>query len=545
MRRTCDNKQSRMDVPAATNGGGGGDANGGLTEEELERQRMRPAEVDADMREMTRRKRVDAILSSKSFKSELERLVDEGVIDGNSVGGCLEHISDMMGLVRGGVSSTQSQQCVQPIADLRGADASQFSKTEKMLRCKLASLFRVIDMHGWAQGVHGHITVRLNQEQDHLLVNPHGLLYSEITASTLIKADLQGSVLHPGSTGLGLSAPAYARLAAQPAVVAVSALRAGLLPLTEDAAALGAVAVHRPQGADPELRALTADLGAESKVRMLPLGLDNLTQLDEEEQRRAYEAARRPPAPATEPASPESPRAAPWRLGELEFEALMRQMDSAGYRTGHVYRHALRGELPPNQSDVEYPPAAVGYALDTDDIFKYSPMRKIVAGARAGERTRWLNSPNVYQKVELVESGSSDSKTVTKWVAAPSPASGSTPVKVDSALQFVPKNTSPKEFRQLQKQVVLVGAASRGIIQRSHQHHAAVYRTPYAANPFDGVTDEELKEYRRTVERKSREQSVPPPRSSRGHRGSDRRGPRTMPAPLSATGKRGVRVSAL
>ncbi|XP_043216941.1 protein hu-li tai shao-like isoform X1 [Amphibalanus amphitrite] len=451
-----------MDVPAATNGGGGGDANGGLTEEELERQRMRPAEVDADMREMTRRKRVDAILSSKSFKSELERLVDEGVIDGNSVGGCLEHISDMMGLVRGGVSSTQSQQCVQPIADLRGADASQFSKTEKMLRCKLASLFRVIDMHGWAQGVHGHITVRLNQDQDHLLVNPHGLLYSEITASTLIKADLQGSVLHPGSTGLGLSAPAYARLAAvhaarpelrcvlhvqQPAVVAVSALRAGLLPLTEDAAALGAVAVHRPQGADPELRALTADLGAESKVmmvqnagaicagetveeaffllgklvaacenqvRMLPLGLDNLTQLDEEEQRRAYEAARRPPAPATEPASPESPRAAPWRLGELEFEALMRQMDSAGYRTGHVYRHALRGELPPNQSGVEYPPAAVGYALDTDDIFKYSPMRKIVAGARAGERTRWLNSPNVYQKVELVESGSSDSKTVTK-----------------------------------------------------------------------------------------------------------------------------------
>ena len=56
-----------MDVPAATNGGGG-DSNGGLTEEELERQRMRPADVDADMREMSRRRRVDAILGSKSFK---------------------------------------------------------------------------------------------------------------------------------------------------------------------------------------------------------------------------------------------------------------------------------------------------------------------------------------------------------------------------------------------------------------------------------------------------------------------------------------------
>ena len=102
---------------------------------------------------------------------------------------------------------------------------------------------------------------------------------------------------------------------------------------------------------------------------MLPLGLDNLTQLDEEEQRRAYDSARRPPSAAT---AEESPRSAPWRLGELEFDALMRQMDNAGYRTGHVYRHAVRGELPPgHQSDVEYPPAASGYVLDTDDIFKY------------------------------------------------------------------------------------------------------------------------------------------------------------------------------
>ena len=41
-------------------------------------------------------------------------------------------------------------------------------------------------------------------------------------------------------------------------------------------------------------------------------------------------------------------------------------------------------------------------------------MRKMVAGARAGERTRWLNSPNVYQKVEVLETGTGDNKTVTK-----------------------------------------------------------------------------------------------------------------------------------
>lgn len=49
-----------------------------------------------------------------------------------------------------------------------------------------------------------------------------------------------------------------------------------------------------------------------------------------------------------------------------------------------------------------------------------------------------------------------------------------------------------------------MGAASKGIIQRGHQHNAMVYKTPYARNPFDAVTDEELDEYRRTVERRTK-----------------------------------------
>lgn len=50
--------------------------------------------------------------------------------------------------------------------------------------------------------------------------------------------------------------------------------------------------------------------------------------------------------------------------------------------------------------------------------------------------------------------------------------------------------------------VVLMGAASKGIIQRGYQHNATVYKTPYAKNPFDSVTDDELKEYKRTVDKK-------------------------------------------
>ena len=59
-----------MEAETATANGGGGDALGtnGLSEEELERQRMRPADVDADMREMSRRKRVEAVLQSPAFR---------------------------------------------------------------------------------------------------------------------------------------------------------------------------------------------------------------------------------------------------------------------------------------------------------------------------------------------------------------------------------------------------------------------------------------------------------------------------------------------
>ena len=49
-----------------------------------------------------------------------------------------------------------------------------------------------------------------------------------------------------------------------------------------------------------------------------------------------------------------------------------------------------------------------------------------------------------------------------------------------------------------------VGAASKGIIQRDFQHHATVYKSAYAKNPFDNVSKEELQEYQRIIDAKSR-----------------------------------------
>lgn len=66
-----------------------------------------------------------------------------------------------------------------------------YGKGEKILRCKLAAVFRLIDLYGWTQGANTLITARLNQEDEQFLVNPYGMLFHEITASSLLKVGMQ------------------------------------------------------------------------------------------------------------------------------------------------------------------------------------------------------------------------------------------------------------------------------------------------------------------------------------------------------------------
>lgn len=66
------------------------------------------------------------------------------------------------------------------------------------------------------------------------------------------------------------------------------------------------------------------------------------------------------------------------------------------------------------------------------------------------------------------------------------------------------KKLQDANVTQTGDQVILVGAASKGIIQRNFQHNAMVYKTPYAKNPFDSVSDKEIEEYKKIVERKQK-----------------------------------------
>jgi adducin len=95
---------------------------------------------------------------------------------------------------------------VLPINDIRGLEGMSYTKTEKALRCRLAAAYRLVDMHGWNQGsVYNHISLRISQDTEHFMINPYGMLYSEVTASNLVKVDMQGNVVELGTTNFGVN----------------------------------------------------------------------------------------------------------------------------------------------------------------------------------------------------------------------------------------------------------------------------------------------------------------------------------------------------
>ncbi|CAB4065459.1 ADD [Lepeophtheirus salmonis] len=559
-------------------------------DEEEDMSNLRPVDIEQDVREMERRKRVEAIMHSKLFREELERVVTDSLRD-NGGEGLSSILSNVMN-VRGCSSGLRSYSAL-PVNDIRGLEGMVYTKQEKLLRCKLAAVYRLIDLQGWAQGIYNHITVRISQDTEHFLLQPYGMLYNEVTASSLVKVDMQGNVVEPGTTNFGVSIAGFVLHSAihaarpdikciihvhMPNIIAISALKCGLLPLCQEACLLGDVSYHNYTGimVDASVKdSIAKDLGIHNKVmllrnhgavccgktveeaffylqnlvlacdtqvKMMPYGLDNLVVIDEESRTAAFEVSQRGGGgvDSKSETDPDGNRektieSRKWGVGEMEFEALMRMLDNAGYRTGYLYRYPLIKEEPSRpKSDVEVPPAvsSLGYLLEEENLYKDGPLRAILGtltkAQKGAERSKWMNSPNVYQRVEVIETGTPDPKKITKWVADASP-SHSTPIKVESPNQFVPLGTTKREFKKIQKAMkegrraggitagpeskVLEGQTweeARDMQDKSDfQHHATVYGSAYAKNPFDNVTHEELAEYQRVVDCKSRGEKSP------------------------------------
>lgn len=88
----------------------------------------------------------------------------------------------------------------QPIPDARTSQESlarHVSPAEWQARVELAACYRIFDRLGWSEMIFNHISVRVPGEEGHLLINPFGLTYSEVTASNLIKIDYAGTILSP------------------------------------------------------------------------------------------------------------------------------------------------------------------------------------------------------------------------------------------------------------------------------------------------------------------------------------------------------------
>ena len=87
---------------------------------------------------------------------------------------------------------------------------SDFHPDEWAARVQLASCYRVFAMLGWVEMIYNHITLRVPEsasgKDKHFLINPFGLHYSEVTASNLVKIDLQGRMMD-GSSCLLYTSP--------------------------------------------------------------------------------------------------------------------------------------------------------------------------------------------------------------------------------------------------------------------------------------------------------------------------------------------------
>lgn len=168
--------------------------------------------------------------------------------------------------------------------DLKPASVRQrVSPGEWQTRCELAALYRLVALEGWDDMIFTHISARVPGPEHHFLINPYGYFFNEITASSLVKVDLDGNIVEPtddmiNPAGFTIhSAIHAAREDARfvlhlhtDAGIAVASTKDGLLPLSQHALiVLPQLAYHDYEGIAlnlDERERLVKDLGGKNAM---------------------------------------------------------------------------------------------------------------------------------------------------------------------------------------------------------------------------------------------------------------------------------------
>ncbi len=166
----------------------------------------------------------------------------------------------------------------------------QVSPEEWELRVNLAAAYRLVALYGWDDLVFTHISARLPGPEHHFLINPYGWMFDEITASSLVKIDINGKKVMDSPYDInpaGFTIHSAIHAAREDAIcimhthsingVAVSAQEDGLLPLSQTSIIAGhSLAYHDYEGialCEDEKPRLVADLGDKLSLMLRNHGL--------------------------------------------------------------------------------------------------------------------------------------------------------------------------------------------------------------------------------------------------------------------------------
>jgi ribulose-5-phosphate 4-epimerase/fuculose-1-phosphate aldolase len=171
-----------------------------------------------------------------------------------------------------------------------GALRAQLSPAEWQVRVNLAAAYRLVALYGWDDLVFTHISARVPGPEHHFLINPYGMMFEEMTASSLVKVDLAGakvmeSPYEINPAGFTIHSCIHAARADAACVmhvhslngIAVSAQARGLLPLSQQSLfVLASLAYHDYEGvalnAEEQPR-LVRDLGEKTYLMLRNHGL--------------------------------------------------------------------------------------------------------------------------------------------------------------------------------------------------------------------------------------------------------------------------------